>query len=146
MSYRIFRPRLKFGRRFSTEGTAEKIITKETKTKDGASIIERINIVQKWSKMTKTQKIALSGYGLCIASSFILATYHDGRDELIATREKRKTGSKTTKNTEEEDWIAVRHGCGKNMGSNFFESVFFPFTWTANIVPKVVLFFNPDKD
>lgn len=138
-------------RRFSTtsEGTAEKVITKETKTKDGTSIIEKINVVQKWSKMSKTQKILLACYGTCVSSSFFLATYHDGRDELVSMREKRKEkpsmyGIDSVERAE-EDWRAVRHGCGKNMGSNFFDSVFFPFVWTTNVVPKVVLFFNPEK-
>ncbi len=140
--------RFLFLRRFSTasEGTAEKVITKETKTKDGASIIERINIISKWSKMSNTQKIGLGIYGACISTSFVLATYHDGRDELVATRERRnKSMSKVDAvSRAEQDWIAVRHGCGKNLGTNFFESVFFPFTWTANVIPKVVLFFNPE--
>ena len=61
-------------RRFATEGTAEKIITNEIKAKDGSTIIERINIIRKWSKMTKTQKMLLSGYGLCVTSSFLLDT------------------------------------------------------------------------
>ena len=134
-------------RRFSSEGTAEKVITKETKAKDGTSIIEKINIIQKWSKMSNTQKILLATYGTCVSASFFLATYHDGRDELVAMREQRNKSTAVIDATvrAEQDWKSVRNGCSKRMGSNFFDSVFFPFVWTVNVVPKVVLFFNPEK-
>ena len=130
----------------TSEGTTEKVITKEIKGKDGLTIIEKINIIQKWSKMSTIQKLLLGSYGSSIIASFSFSTYHDGRDALIKRREERvKNTQKNIDNIAEDDWRAAKYGCTQNIGSNFIESVFFPIMWTARVIPKLVLFLNPPK-
>ena len=133
-------------RRFSTEGNAEKIITKTTKTKDGTSIIERINIVEKWSKMSKKQKIALGCYGGFVAGSFLLATYTDGKAELLADRSSRSNNtSKPDDWHTTQDWTAVKKGCSHNVGANFWSSIIFPAMWVKDTMPGIILVLNPNK-
>jgi len=145
---RVFQGTRRF---FSTEGTAEKVITKETKNKDGTSILERINIVHKWNAMSKTKKTVLAVYGACTAGSFFIATYNDGKMELVNRRAQRKGNSMytTIENDPEkrsaDDWIYVRKGCTDHISENAWNSIFFPFLWVTDAMPKLVLLFNPEK-
>jgi hypothetical protein len=139
---------------FSTEGTAEKVITKETKNKDGTSILEKVNIVHRWNSMSKTKRIVLAVYGACATGSFFVATYNDGKSELVQRRANR-TGPHRSMNDSiieadsekrtADDWTYVRKGCTQNAYYNFWSALFFPFRWVSDAMPKVVMLMNPEK-
>ena len=149
----FFNNLLKSKRWYSSEGTAEKLITKEIKSADGTSIIEKINIIHRFTNMSKRTKILLGVYTGCVTGSFFLATYNDGKKELLSAREETKESTSSTiqKNKTDpewrrkQDWDAVTKGCSRHMGSNFWNSLFFPFTWVTDAMPSVVLLFNPDR-
>ena len=70
-------------RRFSTEGTIEKILTKNSVAKDGTSIFERINLVERISKMSPLKKKLLGVYAALGACSFVAGVYNDGRSAVM---------------------------------------------------------------
>ena len=138
---------------FSTEGTSEKIITKQTKNKDGTAVFERVNIVHRWNGMSKTKKGLLLGYCACVAGSFVVSTYDGGKRELMQRRIERKLSSSDSLKAIEandemrsaDDWKYARIGCIRYMSGHFWSAVFFPFKWVSDAMPKIVLVFNPEK-
>ena len=119
-------------RRFYTEGTVEKVITKNSRTADGAHIFERINLISRISQLAPWQKRALGGYGLLAVGSFTFGIYNDGKAEL-------KEHWANSKYHYSSDWDAARTGCSKHVWTRFWESVFFPYTCVSNTMPYLVL-------
>ena len=132
-------------RRFSTareSGTIETHIIKEEK-ENGISVLKKINVVQTWNKMSPFQKKMLGGYAGVATLSFTFKTYNDGKNALLEERQKKFfTNKSITATTNDEEWTKIKEGCYKNMGSNFFSSMFFPFTTVADVMPFVVLSLN----
>lgn len=135
-------------KRHSTEGTIETTVTKNT-IKDGTSTVQKVNIVETLSKMSTKAKIGLSIYAVFVTMGFCTSTYHDGRDGLM----KRRLNRDTTKEPRylddtvryEDDWKAVKSGCTSKPFLNFTDALFFPYIWVANVIPKVVMYYNPEK-
>lgn len=138
----MFRPLFRTSKKlFSTEsGTSERIFTKESE-KDGWKILEKFNVVNNWSKLSRTKKWLIGGYSTLAVSNFMFVTYNDGKQSLLKFREDRK-GSKFINKTE---WDVVYDGCNENLLDNFWSSIFFPFSTVSNMMPHLVMFFNPEN-
>ncbi|MCZ6910747.1 MAG: hypothetical protein O7C56_07520 [Rickettsia endosymbiont of Ixodes persulcatus] len=105
--------------------------------------------------MSTKQKIGLGAYGFCVTSSFLVATYNDGKDELLKSRTvhnkyindpETRYSYKYINDPETRyrlDWEAVRKGCSDKPFVNFWESVIFPFTLISNVMPRLVIALNP---
>lgn len=126
--------RLIFRRWQSTEGTIHKSIIKDTVGKDGEKISERINLIQRFSQLSTTQKRLLAAYGLLSTGSFVVGVYNDGRQELIRHRTRPSSFP-----LHHDDWEAAKSGCKSNVALRFWEGVFFPYTCISNVLPYLVL-------
>jgi hypothetical protein len=126
---------------FTTEGTVEKVITKNT-TKEGATIFERIRFVERFNKLSKFQRRSLATYGLLATGSFTFAIYNDGRSELIEHWNKARSPQSTIRSgrsLHSSDWEAAKRGCKNHVWMRFCESILFPYTCVSSVMPYVVL-------
>lgn len=114
----------------------------ETRIVNG--VTRRIEVIrERWSRMSRTKKTALGIYGGFVAASFLLDTYHDGRDDLIHFRNITINSREPLAKLQEQELSVVARGCRKNAFENFVHATVFPVTWVTRIAPKVILFFNP---
>ncbi len=130
--------KIKFNRRYGTTGSTDTTII-ENSVKNGAKVSTITQITKTWTELSKTKKIGLGVYALCAAFGFMFATYNDGRDELIKRRDCRDVYPKI------KDWDGVKYACTSNIFTNLFESIVFPFTFASNIMPKIVIWLNPEN-
>lgn len=121
-------------KKYSIEGEKIKTIISK-KTEGGKNIIEKINIVETWKKLSKTQKNILISYLSVSAISFMFSTYSDGKEALLNYRNNK--GSSSTSELQ-----AVRYGCNKNILGNFCNGIFFPYTMFSNVLPYIILKLN----
>ena len=139
----MFRPLFRSSKRlFSAEsGTSERTFTKEVE-KDGWKVLEKINVVNNWKKLSRTQKWLIGGYSGLAVSNFMFVTYNDGKRSLMQYRKDRNKANFPIKDTE---WDAVYDGCNENLLDNFWSSTFFPFSTVSNVMPHLVMLFNPEN-
>lgn len=123
----------------STEGTIEKTIIKNS-TENGYSIFEKINLVERFSKLSPWARRSLMIYGALAAGGFTIATYNDGRTELMDYYK-----NPSMYGGHKSEWDAAKKGCKKNVWSNFVQSVFFPYTAVSNVMPYIVIGTTPKK-
>lgn len=69
---------------------------------------------------------------------FAVLTYNDGKTALIMYR-----NDNTEKYDPNQEWLAVKFGCRKNLGENLFESFMFPYTIISNLLPSLIMLLNP---
>jgi len=118
----------------------EKIV--ETRIVNG--VTRRIEVIREsWKRMSRTKKIVLGVYGGFVAGSFLLDTYHDGREELMQFRKVSINSREPLDKLQEQELSVAARGCRKNAFGNFIHSTIFPVIWVTRIAPKVVIFFNP---
>jgi hypothetical protein len=126
-----------WSRRFYTsnldQGSIERTITKKFVEKDGGSVIEKKSFLQTFSRMSRGKKIFLGVYGILATGGFAMSVHNDGREELLKHR------SRTKKDMFDSDWDAVKYGCERDLGFNFFRSLFFPYTILSDMMPHIVL-------
>ena len=127
-------------REFSTQGTVEKTITKNTVNKEGATIFERINLVERISQLSPWQRRALGAYGALATGSFAIGVYNDGRQSLA------RYWDESVNTTHTSDWEAAKAGCRSNVWGRFFEGFFFPYTCISNVMPYIVIGTTTKKD
>lgn len=130
-------------RKYGTEVSSEKILTKNTTTTDGFSILEKINISSKWSSLSKPVKYGIIGYTTAVLAAFVSETYNDGKNSLLKQRNSDVYKSVTFNGKKSLDWQAVKDGCRHNAWRKFWESTIFPVKIISNVTPGLVLFFNP---
>lgn len=117
--------------------TGEKTSTffKTAKDSSGATIIEKISIVQKWSKLSNFHKSLIGLYVGLGTGTFLSGVYNDGKKELEEHR-------KRTYVDKESEWEAVKKGCSNHIFYHFCSGMIFPYTVFSNMMPSVVLLLN----
>ncbi len=130
--------KIKFNRRYATTGSTDTTII-ENSVKNGAKVSTITQITKTWTELSRTKKIGCGIYALFATLGFMFATYNDGREELIKRRSRRDVCLK------EKDWQYVKDACTNNIFTNIFESIVFPFTFASNIMPKIVMWLNPEE-
>jgi hypothetical protein len=127
-------------RYFSTteKGIVEEVSTIETKGKDGRTFLKKINVVTQWNNMSSTKKKVIGAYATISGLCYVAYTYNDGKSALIKHRQDCKN-----KNGCEDEWLAVKDGCSKNSCDNFWNSLFFPWKFTTQSIPYLILSLNP---
>jgi hypothetical protein len=134
-------------RNFSSaeQGSSTITVQKAVPTKDGGSVLEKTRIVRSWNRMGRGKKIFIGCYLGVAGGRFMMETYDDGKKELIKHRDLLNNPPKYSSGLlHQNEWEAVKYGCSNNMGDNFFESLVFPWTIASNLMPGVVLWFNPE--
>lgn len=134
-------------RNFSSaeQGSSTITVQKAVPTKDGGSVLEKTRIVRNWNRMGRGKKIFIGCYLGVAGGRFMMETYDDGKKELIKHRDLLNNPPKYSSGLRHlNEWEAVKYGCSNNMWDNFFESLVFPWTIASNLIPGVVLWFNPE--
>jgi hypothetical protein len=139
----------------TSESTVNKIV-KETNPKNGFRMFETTMITKHLSSMSKTSKYMLLGYAAFVGISFATSSYVDGKKRLFEFRGLRAATGDVPARAQNlpkftdyygkailTEWDSVYDGCTRNMGCNFWESLTFPFSYTAKIMPWIVLTLNP---
>jgi hypothetical protein len=117
---------------------------KKVETRIVNGVTRRIEVIREtWSRMSRTKKIALGVYGGFVAASFLLDTYHDGREELMQFRNVNINSRDPLDKLQARELTVTAHGCRKNAFENFIHATVFPVTWVTRIAPRAVLLFNP---
>jgi hypothetical protein len=96
------------------------------------------SVAETWNGLGNSVKIGLITYTVCTMFGFMLSTYNDGKEELVKRRNDRNAYNK------KDDWISVKKACKQHVFKNFVDSIIFPFTIVSNIMPKIVLWLNPE--
>ena len=122
-----------------TEGSIQQTITKES-TKNGMSIIEVINVRKHWSTLTPVTKYVVIGYVSAAGLLYLTRIYNDGKESLMKFRKDKTTGGSKFK--DDDEMSVTMKGCRSNSWSHFFDSIIFPYSIAAEIMPRIVLWLN----
>lgn len=131
-------------RKYSTDVKSEKVITKKT-TVDGTLVSEKINITQRWKKLSMPAKLGIVAYSSFVLGDFAGTTYNKGKTELLKSRNRDSYKDLTENEKSMADWQAVKGGCIKGIWGDFIKSCFFPVRIVSNTMPAVILYMNPIK-
>jgi hypothetical protein len=131
----------KMVRKYTTDVTSETVITK-TDVKDNYNILEKINIIQRWSTLSRRTKIAFGVYATIGLTNYAGCVYNDGKKALIAHRAdvaERQDQNLSPEKKMDAIWNAVYNGCRKHRWEHFWDSLFFPYHFLSNAIPYVVI-------
>lgn len=136
----------------TSEGTSTTQIIKKVSDVKGETVLQKINIIKKWSTMSRNTRIFMGVYGSLAFLTFSSSEYRDGKSELIKSRiERLDKKNKIIDYSQEEsdeslDWLAVKNGCSENTLGNFIGCIFFPFNLISDAMPSLILYLNPSTD
>lgn len=125
-----------------TDKKSEIITTKTSTDKNGYNITEILNVRQHWSTWSTSTKILVSIYGISAISYYFFGIYNDGKSSLLAFRQAQFNKTLSQSNFKNE-FEAVKHGCSLHAWSRFWSSLIIPYTCISEIMPSIILFFNP---
>lgn len=113
-----------------------KISIFETFKKNGYyQVIER-NL--NWKTMGRNTKIGLAIYGSGLIMSNIFHTYNNGKSALLQYHHSRHE----LPDNISSEWHAIQYGCKHNRCTVFWDSVWWPSTIYASVMPLFVLLLN----
>ena len=94
---------------------------------------------------TEIKYIKLLGliYMMMLLICFISSTYMDGKSALLKFKATTRDNHLSPDEYLNLEWIAVRDGCNLNWKNNLWEAMVLPVTFIKNIIPWVVIYFNP---
>jgi hypothetical protein len=119
-----------------------------TKTSKDGSFIQKINIISKWSTMSRNKKIAVGAYASFVFATYVGYSYNDGKQALLQDRldrlEKNKS-SKSLADIRSHEWYVVRKGATHKKWENMWSSIFFPYTFIEAFIPNIIITMNPPE-
>jgi hypothetical protein len=94
------------------------------------------NLICKINIIPMPLRFGLGSYILASALYTGSCSYSDAQNALHDYRDKNT-------NKLSSEWLAVKYGAYTNFGENFWKSIIWPWSLTSDIIPGLVLLFNP---
>ena len=129
-------PREDFTKPFRPRDIADTTMSSQSSV---GSVTGKIRIMRK----IRILRILVAAYMLIAFGYFITRTYNDGVDALRKYNAAAMTGCRDNRcATSEGRFIAVKEGCSKNIVSNFFDSLFFPWRIMTDMMPHAIIWLD----
>jgi hypothetical protein len=93
-----------------------------------------------WNNMPSNFRRFMSLYVFISAVCYALYNYNDGKNALLNYRRKRFSNNALSSI---DEWNAIKDGI--NSFDNFWNALFFPWSFFGKIMPFVVLLLNPSS-
>jgi hypothetical protein len=101
------------------------------------------NIIVRFEKLPRPMKLSGMVYVTCLLGYNLVGTYVDSKTYLNKYRT--NTLSEKEKKEITDDWSAVKYGANIYWIERLWDSIVWPVKSITNVVPAIVLSFNPPK-
>jgi hypothetical protein len=128
------------------EATAQ---TTMTGPKEAENVLTQpIEKMENTSRHKKLMPLCAGIYAGIVTVTYVGYIYVDGRDALLAHRASwnYNHSGQPMDTRYNNEYHAVVKGCKNNLLERFFQSVFFPYTIVASIMPKTIMYMNQPTD
>lgn len=119
-----------------------------TKTSNDGSFVQKINIIRRWSTMSRNKKLAVCAYTGFAFATYVGYSYNDGKHALLQDRLDRLEKNKSFKSLTDirsHEWSVARDGALRHKGQNMWNSIFFPYTFIEAFLPNMIISMNPPE-